>query len=79
MFIAPEPTVAEAVAHTDEIETLMKTLEPVECQALEFRLQDKGTFEIANEIEYSPRTVHRILERVKAGLSIRFTNLDDPT
>lgn len=75
--IARDPTVEEAVALTEEIETFMTLLDTVQRKVLELRLQDKSTSEIAEEIECSPRTVRRILERVKAKLADKFTSLTD--
>ncbi|WP_145387524.1 RNA polymerase sigma factor [Stieleria neptunia] len=74
--IAREPTVEEAVALNDEIEAFMKTLEPLERKVLEMRLQDRSTEKIADEVEYSPRTVRRILDRVKETLTARLNHVN---
>jgi RNA polymerase sigma-70 factor, ECF subfamily len=73
--IAHEPTIEEAVALADEIEAFMKTLEPVERQVLELRLQDHDSEAIADEIQRSTRTVRRIIERLKSLLAERFEQL----
>lgn len=70
--VAREPTVEEAVAVTDEIESFMLSLGPLEQQVLELRLQERGSEEIADSIGRSTRTVRRILERLKVGLAERF-------
>ena len=75
--VAREPTVEEAVALTDEIETFMSTLEPVEQKVLELRLQDQSSEQIAKQVECSPRTIRRIMERVKSALAERLEELNE--
>jgi RNA polymerase sigma-70 factor, ECF subfamily len=70
--IARDPTVEEAVALADEIESFMRTLDPVAREVLELRLQDHDSEQIAEEIQRSTRTVRRILERVKDELAKRW-------
>jgi RNA polymerase sigma-70 factor, ECF subfamily len=80
VVIAREPTVHEALALADEIETFMQTLEPRERKVLELRLQDRDSTEIADEIGCATRTVRRVMERVKAALAERLeqTKSDEP-
>ncbi|TWT97353.1 RNA polymerase sigma factor [Neorhodopirellula pilleata] len=76
-MMAREPTIEEALMLSDEIEALMKPLSPIERQCLELRLQDLSTTEIAVAIECSPRTVRRMLERIKEQLASRFQDGKD--
>lgn len=73
--ITHQPTVEESLALADELESFMRTLEPIERQVLELRLQDRNTGDIADEIERSTRTVRRVLDRLKSALSERFEQL----
>lgn len=58
---AEEPSDEEAVALTDEVEFLMRTLDPLQRQMLELRLQGQPIPEIAETVERSERTVRRFL------------------
>lgn len=71
--VSREPSVEEAVALTDEIEVLLAMLQPNERSILELRLQGKSSEQIAEELQCSPRTVRRTVERVKKSLSDRLT------
>jgi RNA polymerase sigma factor (sigma-70 family) len=64
-LFAREPTPEEAAALTDEVEQLMRKLEPLERQMLELRLQGCNLEEIACATQLSERTVCRVLDRVK--------------
>lgn len=67
-LIARDPTAEEAVTLTDEVQAFMCTLTPLERKVLELRLQDHSSQSIAEEVEYSPRTVRRTLRRLKSLL-----------
>lgn len=65
---AAEPTPMEAVTLVDQVEGLMRRLEPLERRVLELRLQGHDLEEIATEVRRTQRTVRRILERIKEVL-----------
>jgi DNA-directed RNA polymerase specialized sigma24 family protein len=52
----------------DEVEQLMRRLDPIERQILELRLQSYDLDEIAAATKRSQRTVRRVLDRVKEHL-----------
>ena len=66
--LSQEPSPVEAVALSDELEQLMRLLEPVERRMLELRLQGADVYEIAADTNRSVATVYRVLERVKQHL-----------
>lgn len=76
-LLAREPTVEEAIIFSDEVENLMKQLEPIERQCFEMRLQDMSTADIAEKVDCSPRTVRRVIERVKVQLAFSIENSPD--
>lgn len=63
-----EPSPLEAVALIDQLEQLMRRLDPRERRMFELRLQAHSLEEIAAACECSQRTVIRVLERVKQQL-----------
>jgi RNA polymerase sigma-70 factor (ECF subfamily) len=63
-----EPSPVEALALADELEQLMRKLEPLHRRMLELRLQGYNVDEIATETQRCPGTVRRILDRVKRQL-----------
>lgn len=65
---AAEPSPVEALTLVDQVEGLMRRLEPLERRVLELRLQGHDLEEIATEVHRTQRTVRRILERVKEEL-----------
>ena len=67
--LAQGPSPGEAVALVDELEHIMKSLEPVPRRVLELRLQGYGHYEIATQVGRSVPTVRRILDRCKARLT----------
>lgn len=69
-----EPTETEAVALTDELEHLMKELDPLKRTMLELRLQGHSTYEIAEEVERSERTVRRFLIGFRDQLEERLSD-----
>jgi len=66
-----EPSPVEALALADEVERIMRGLEPLEQRMLELRLQGYNIFEIAAQVDAGERTVRRVLKRVKQQLEER--------
>ena len=67
----PAPSPLEAAALADELEQLMRGLEPLHRRILELRLQGYNLDEIAAATDRSERTVRRVLERIKEQLEQR--------
>lgn len=67
-LIAQEPSPIEAVALADQLEDVMRRLEPLHRRMLELRLQGHDWAEIAAATQRTQRTVRRVLERVKEQL-----------
>jgi RNA polymerase sigma-70 factor (ECF subfamily) len=67
-LLAQEPSPLEAVALVDEVEQVMRRLEPLQRRMLEMRLQGHTLFEIARATQRTERTVRRLLERVRQEL-----------
>jgi RNA polymerase sigma-70 factor (ECF subfamily) len=65
---ADAPSPLEAAALADELEQLMRDLEPLHRRILELRLQGYNLDEIAADTDRSERTVRRVLERIKEQL-----------
>ncbi len=63
-----EPSPVEAVALVDQVEKLMRGLEPLQRTMLELRLQGYTLYEIAEKTQRCRRTVIRTLEQVKHHL-----------
>lgn len=59
------PSALEAVALVDQVEQLMRQLEPLHRRMLELRLQGYDLEEIAAATERTQRTVSRVLDRIK--------------
>lgn len=72
-----EPTPQEAVALTDEVEFLMRELEPMQRRMLEMRLQGQTIPEIAEAVQRSERTVRRFLSGFRDQLEQRLSALRD--
>jgi RNA polymerase sigma-70 factor (ECF subfamily) len=66
-----DPSPEEAVALADELEQIMRPLDPVRRRMLELRLQDYTFDEIASATRRSERTVRRCLEEIKQELERR--------
>jgi RNA polymerase sigma-70 factor (ECF subfamily) len=67
-LIAHDPSPIEAVALTDQLEEVMRQLDPLHRRMLELRLQGHDWAEIAAATQRTQRTVRRVLERVKERL-----------
>jgi RNA polymerase sigma-70 factor (ECF subfamily) len=65
---ARDPGPIEAVAVVDELEQLMRRLDPVDRRIVEMRLRGHSLYEIADEMNRSVPTIFRVLERVKQSL-----------
>ncbi len=70
---ADEPPPDEAAALVEEIERVMRPLQPLQRQMLELRLQNHTVEEIAAAINRSERTVRRFLESLRGDLRNRLT------
>lgn len=68
LALARDPSPLEAAALADEVEALLRHLEPRHRSILELRLQGHNLEEIATEEHCSERTVRRVLEQVKGML-----------
>ena len=66
--LSREPSPLEAVALVDEMEQLMRGLDPAQRRMLEMRLQGYNLDEIAADAHCSERTVIRVLQRIKGQL-----------
>ncbi len=63
-----DPSPAEALAMTDQLESLMTTLDEFTRRVLELRLQDEKLSVIANDTGRSERTVRRALHVIQSRL-----------
>ncbi|MGI9515888.1 MAG: RNA polymerase sigma factor [Pirellulaceae bacterium] len=66
-------TPLDAAAFSDQMQTLLASLEPNECQVLDLKLQQNTNEEIAEVMGCSERTVRRITNQIRE----RWTNLFD--
>jgi RNA polymerase sigma-70 factor (ECF subfamily) len=66
--LAREPSPIEAVALVDEVENVMRGLQPLQRRVLELRLQGYNLYEIADQTQRCQRTVRRCLEVVRRQL-----------
>jgi RNA polymerase sigma-70 factor (ECF subfamily) len=66
-----EPSPVEALTLVDEVQLLLRPLEPLERQMVELRLQGHELREIAAATKRSVPTVRRVLDRVKEQLRRR--------
>jgi RNA polymerase sigma-70 factor, ECF subfamily len=69
--LAREPSPLEAMLLTDEVERLMRMLDPLHRQILELRLQGFTLEEIAGQTGRTERTIRRVLDQVKTSLEQR--------
>jgi len=67
-MFARGPSPAEAVALVDELEQVMRRLEPLQRRILEMRLQGFSLEEIATDTQRCPRTIRRTLARIQHEL-----------
>jgi RNA polymerase sigma-70 factor (ECF subfamily) len=69
--LAREPSPVEALTLVDEVQLLLRPLDPLERRMVELRLQGNQLREIAVATESSVPTVRRVLDRVKEQLRQR--------
>ena len=67
-MLAREPSPVEAVALTEQVDQLMRRLQPMQRSMLQLRLQGYTLNEIAAELGCSERTVIRVLQGIKQQL-----------
>jgi RNA polymerase sigma-70 factor (ECF subfamily) len=67
--LAHDPSPVEALALADQLELVMRRLEPLERRVLEMRLQGYNLEEIASAIRCSERTVRYAIEEIKRRLA----------
>lgn len=72
---AGQPPEAEAIALADEVEAMMRELDPLQREMLELRLQGKPIPEVAAAVQRSERTVRRFLGSFRDQLEERFKEL----
>ena len=70
--IDPEPTPAQAVAFTEQLEQVLASLDEEERQIVELKMQDLTNEVVAQQLGSSERTVRRIMKRLQAKLSRQF-------
>ena len=70
-MLAHDPTPAEAAALTDELEIILRALEPHQRQMVEMRLQGYHLTEIAATTRHHERTVRRVMKGFKHQLKQR--------
>jgi RNA polymerase sigma-70 factor (ECF subfamily) len=67
--LAREPTPAEAAALADTLEHVLRDLKPRQRRMVELRLQGYQLEEVARAVRRSERTVRRVLDQIKQGLT----------
>jgi RNA polymerase sigma factor (sigma-70 family) len=69
----------EAAAFSDQMNVLLQSLSPEECQVLDLKLQNHTNDEIAEQMKCSERTVRRITQQIRSRWSTLFEETDDVT
>jgi RNA polymerase sigma-70 factor (ECF subfamily) len=69
--LADKPLPEDAVALADELELIMRQLDPLHRRVFELRLQGYTLDQIAAEVRCCQRTVRRVLERIQQQLQDR--------
>lgn len=69
--VADEPTPDDAALVVEELQNLMKSLDPLQRQILELALQNNDVEEISQHVERSARTVRRTLQQIRESLEDR--------
>ena len=77
--IAAEPSPQDAAAVVEELESLMRRLDPLQRRILQFALQNLDTDEIAAEVQRSARTVRRSLQQIRDDLEKRLLDRIPPS
>jgi DNA-directed RNA polymerase specialized sigma24 family protein len=68
-----EPSPPEALTLMEQVEQLMRTLDPLTRRVLELRLQGYNHEEIAADIQRSQRTVFRALNEIRRQLELAYS------
>ena len=74
--VSRDPSPAEVIAASEELNWLLRQLEPNQRSAIELLLQDKTIAEAASELGRTPRTVQRWLKDAKQLFEERLTGAD---
>ena len=69
--LAEEPTPSDAAAVIEELQNVLKGLDPLRRQILELALQNKDENEISETVQRSGRTVRRTLAEIRENLQAR--------
>src|SRR5581483_4645367 len=72
--VGREPTAVEVLTVVEELECLLRAVDPPARRMIEMRLQEYTIEEIASELSCSERTVRRQLEKAKQHLTLRFAD-----
>lgn len=72
-LVAAEPGPAEAVAAVEELDLVMRDLEPFQRAIFEERLQGASIEEIAGKVGRSERTIRRCLQQIRETLESRLS------
>jgi RNA polymerase sigma-70 factor (ECF subfamily) len=65
----PEPTPAEAVLLSVTVEELLRGLVPAHRRIVQLRLEGSTIAEVSRQAGFTERTVHRVLDKVRARLA----------
>ncbi len=66
--LSEQPSVEDAVALADEVESILRKLPPLHRRIVELRLQGELTADIATDVDLSERTVRRILSELETEM-----------
>jgi RNA polymerase sigma factor (sigma-70 family) len=67
-LFARDPSPAEAAALVEQLEQVMRELDPLQCRMLELRLQGHSVADIAAATQRCEQTVRRLLGKIKEQL-----------
>ena len=76
-LFAADPSESDAAAVTDELNHLMRNLNPLQRQMLELRLQGASVADVATTVSRSEHTVRRFLAKARETLEQRLSDIDD--
>ena len=68
LAVADEPTPEDAALVVEELQNVMRRLDPMQRQILELALQNCDTEEISKRVHRSPRTIRRTLQQIRGEL-----------
>ena len=69
--VADEPSPEDAAAVVEEVQAVMRNLEPLQRHIMELALQDHTAEEISQTVQRSGRTVRRTLQQIREELETR--------